>query len=119
MAQSSASRKKEKKTEPPIINKRGSMRNMTKKSEEEFLAENLIIPLHYEDAGSDEDLKEKVPRLRMVQMQKDAERKRNEEEELAARLKRELIERQNNLVGNKKGEKLNIADMDIAFGTDG
>lgn len=72
--------------------------------------------LHYEDAEQDEDLRNLVPYLRRVTLQREADERKTEEAKKQARQRREMLEKQNRALLNGKAE---VADMGITFDDQG
>tara|TARA_B110000285_G_C15061856_1_gene582851 strand:- start:526 stop:804 length:279 start_codon:yes stop_codon:yes gene_type:complete len=82
------------------------------------LAEQIRLDqaLHYEDAEQDEDLRNLVPYLRRVTLQREADERKTEEAKKQARQRREMLEKQNRALLNGKAE---VADMGITFDDQG
>lgn len=75
---------------------------------------------HYEDDPTNEDLLDRIPRLRKQVLVKDAEIRRNKLEAEHARLQREMLEKEAGTQNkNNKIKNFDVADMGITYDHNG
>lgn len=83
---------------------------------------DLDLGLHYEDAEKNESLRELVPKLRSIQLQKEADRQRIERERVLARERKLQMEKAAGVQGSSmqtKQKELLVSDMGITFDSKG